>query len=408
MTTTLFSQLTVIAAAGVAAPILAELSGRLAVPGVVLELLLGIVVGPQVLNWVSPTGLVLDFSNFGLALLMFLAGAELDLPLLRGTPIKLAGLSWGLSLCLAGLVALYIILSGAKHGEIVTGLCLSTTALGTLLPILRDADVLHTKFGRHMLAIGSIGEFGPIVLVALIFSGQNPGITGLLLLAFAAMAVVSALAASRPWGRRITETIRRGLHASSQLPIRLSMLLIMAMVFLATHLGLDLLLGSFAAGMIVRVAVAGRGENEQVEIFRGKLEAVGFGFFIPIFFIVSGMALDLSAFGRRPVALLMIPVYLLGMLIVRGGPILFVYRREFPRPQRAALALMGATGLPLIVVIATIGRADGHITSQTAAALITAGMMSVLLLPTLALRVLRGSQTASTAPVGSTGEGVSL
>ena len=397
VTTSLISELTVIGAAAVAAPILAELSGRLAVPGVVMEILLGIVIGPQVLGWVLPTGLVLDFSNFGLALLMFLAGAELDLPLLRGTPIKLAGLSWAFSLFLAFLVGLYIVLTGHKHGQIITGLALSTTALGTLLPILRDAKILHTKLGLHILAVGSIGEFGPIVLVALILSGQNPGITGLLLLAFAVMAVVSAFAASRPWGRRITETVRKGLHSSSQLPIRLSLLLIMAMVFLASHLGLDLLLGSFAAGMIVRVAVAGRGENEQVEIFRGKLEAVGFGLFVPIFFIVSGMSLDLSAFGRHPIALLMIPVYFLGMLIVRGAPIMYVYRHELPRRQRSALALMGATGLPLIVVIATIGESDGRVTSQTAAALITAGMMTVLLLPALAVRVLRGSQTATNA-----------
>lgn len=176
VTTSLISQLTLIALAAVVAPVLAELSGPLAIPGVVIEIVLGILIGPKVLGWTSPTGLVLDFSNFGLALLMFLAGAELDLPLLRGRPIKRASLSWACSLVLAAVVGLVILVTGHKHGEIVTGLALSTTALGTLLPILRDGGILDSPLGRYVLAVGSVGEFGPIVLVALVLSGQNPGV----------------------------------------------------------------------------------------------------------------------------------------------------------------------------------------------------------------------------------------
>lgn len=387
MATSLIAQLTLIAVAAVVAPVLAELSGPLAIPGSVIEIVLGIFIGPQVLNWVTPTGLVLDFSNFGLALLMFLAGAELDLPFLRGQPLKLAAGSWVLSLALSAVVGLVILLTGHRHGEIVTGLALSTTALATLLPILRDSGVLATPLGRHVLAVGSIGEFGPIVLVALVLSGQNPGITSLLLLAFAVLAAVSAIAASRPFGHRITLLVRRGLHSSSQLPIRLSLLLIVTMDFLASHLGLDVLLGSFAAGVIVQVAVAGRDEQDQIEIFRGKLEAVGFGFLVPIFFIVSGMSLELSTFSRHPLALALIPAYFALLLVVRGLPVLLVYRGALPKRQRTGLALMAATGLPLIVVITTIGQADGFISAQNAAALVSAGMLSVLVLPNIAVRL---------------------
>jgi Kef-type K+ transport system membrane component KefB len=405
VTTSLIAQLTIIAVAAVLAPILSELSGRLAVPGVVIEIVLGVLIGPQVLGWTSPTGFVLDFSNMGLALLMFLAGAELDLALLRGRPLKLAVTAWGGSLVLAAGVALVMLLTGSRHGEIVTGLALSTTALGTLLPIVRDSGLLERPLGRHVLATGSIGEFGPIVLVALVLSGKNPGVTTLLLVGFALLATGSAFAASRPAGQRITAIIRRGLHSSSQLPVRLSLLLIVTLEFLAGHLGLDVLLGAFAAGMIVRIAVAGRGEQHQVEIFRGKLEAVGFGFLVPVFFIVSGMNLDLRTFGHHPAALALIPAYLLLLLVIRGVPTLWVYRQDLPKSSRHALALMAATGLPLIVVITTIGQAYGYISAENAAALVTAGMLSVLLFPVIGLRVALGRQAGAEAAERAAREG---
>jgi Kef-type K+ transport system membrane component KefB len=400
VTTSLISQLTVIAVAAVAAPLLAELSGKVEIPGVVLEIVLGVLIGPEVLNWTQPTGIILDFSNFGLALLMFLAGAELDLPRLRGGPLKLSLVSWGGSLALASLVGLTIFATGHKHGEFVTSMALATTALGTLLPIARDNGLLETPLGRHILAVGSIGEFGPIVLVALILSGQDPGVTIALLLSFAAIAAVTAIAAGRTYGQRITGVVRRGLHSSSQLPVRLSLLVIMTMVFLASHLGLDLLLGSFSAGVIVRIAVAGRDDVEQVEVFRGKIEAVGFGFLVPIFFIVSGMSLDLTTFGHHPRALLWIPLFVLLMLVIRGLPVMYVYRHDLPsRAQRRALALFAATGLPLIVVITTIGVADHRITTQIAASLVSAGMITVLFFPALAVRVAR--KAGVPAPAGS-------
>jgi Kef-type K+ transport system membrane component KefB len=321
---------------------------------------------------------------------MFLAGAELDLPRLRGGPLKLSLLSWGFSLALASLVGLSIFATGGKHGEFVTSMALSTTALGTILPVVRDSGLIDTPLGRHIMAVGSIGEFGPIVLVALILSGQDPGITIALLLSFGAVAAVTAMAAGRTWGQRITRVVRMGLHSSSQLPVRLSLLVIILMVFLASHLGLDLLLGSFSAGVIVRIAVAERDDVEQVDIFRGKIEAVGFGFLVPIFFIVSGMSLDLKTFAHHPKSLLWIPVFVLLMLVIRGVPVLAVYRNELPSlGQRNALALFAATGLPLIVVITTIGVADGRITTQIAAALVTAGVITVLIFPALAVRVAR-------------------
>ncbi len=382
------AQLTLIGVAAVIAPILSEVSGRL-FPSVVIELLLGVLIGPSVIGWVDSNEIVLTLSDFGLALLMFLAGFELDLVLIRGRPLKLAGMSWLGSLALATAVGLILLVDGHKHGEVVTGLALSTTALGALLPIVRDSGLLATPLGRHVMAVGSIGEFGPIVIVALVLGGHNPGWTGFLLLVFTVAAVLSAFVAHRPWEQRISDFVRRGLHATSQLPVRLSMLLVLLMVWLSASLGLDILLGAFAAGMIVRIAVGRSDDDPDTAVFRGKLEAIGYGFTVPVFFIVSGARLDLSSFRHHPGGLLLIPLFFVLLLVVRGIPIMITYRKELPQLQRRALSLMGATGLPLIVVITTIGVDDGYMSTQAGAALVSAGALSVLLLPTLALRRLR-------------------
>jgi Kef-type K+ transport system membrane component KefB len=225
-------------------------------------------------------------------------------------------------------------------------------------------------------------------------SGKQPLVTAALLAAFAAIAAGIGFAAGRKWGAPITENMRRGLRASSQLPVRVTMLLLLALALLATQFGVDVLLAGFAAGLIVRTALAGRKETPETEAFEGKLEAIGFGLFVPIFFIVSGAKLDLASFGGHPLALAAIPLYVVLILAIRAIPTLLVYRRVVPSRQRAALAFMSATGLSLIVVITTIGTANGYVAGQTAAALVTAGAVTVLVFPALAVRLL--SRTSAT------------
>lgn len=388
MTTDVVAQLTLIGLAAVLAPILARLTGRLAVPGVVMEILLGILIGPVVLGWAEPGEFVAGFAAMGLSMLMFLAGYEISPQHLRRRTIALALGSWAGSLVLAAAVAVVMLLIGLGRGNLVVAVALVTTALGTLLPALRDNGALETPFGRHVLALGSVGEFGPIVLIALLLSGEDKVASVLVLVAFAAVAALCVLAARLPWGERVQAELRRGLHSSSQLPVRASIVLIIAMVLIATHLGIDVLIGAFAAGVIIRVAVGGHAGGEESRIFEGKLEAIGFGFLIPIFFVVSGMRLDLRAFGDHPLALAAIPLFFVLLLVVRGVPTYLAYRRELPRAQTRSLAVLSATGLPLIVVVTTIGTANDYVDAQVAAALVTAGVLSVLVFPAVGLRML--------------------
>jgi len=380
--------LALIAVAAVLAPLLAELLRKLRIPSVVIEIALGIIIGQQVLGWAQVSDLVEGLSELGLAFLMFLAGFEIDLQRIKGHPLVQACVGWLLSLAIAFGIAVFLVSSGFALNSLVIGLVLTTTALGTLLPMLRDADILTTRFGAFMLAIGTVGEFGPIVAIALLLSSDSPLGTGALLVVFVAVAVAAALMAIRPQPPKVVALLRRNLHSSSQLPVRISVLLIILLVWLASSLGLDVLLGAFAAGVVVRLLSHG----EDGEVVRVKLEAIGFGFLVPIFFIVSGMQFDLDALLDSPRTILRLPLFLVLFLVVRGIPALLLYRRDLPRDQLVPLALFSATGLPLIVVITGIGVDSGRMLPENAAALVGAGMLSVLIFPLLGFSRLRRAQ----------------
>ena len=385
--------LVVIAAAAVVSPLVAQLLRRIGLPSVVVEISLGILVGPAVFGLISSDATVTVLANMGLSLLMFLAGYELELPRIGGRPAVLAGTGWLCSLLLAGAAAVLLAITGLVPfsagwtGIALTASALTTTALGTLLPILRDSDLMSTRLGTLLLAVGSIGEFGPIVLVALLFGSTHPAVTVLVLLLFAALALGAGLLSARRWSGRIEKWLTHSLHTSTQLLVRIGLLVIVALVYLAGLLGLDVLLGAFAAGIVIRIAVTKHADAGSASLFRAKLEGIGFGLFVPVFFVVSGTKLPVSVFVHDPALLLRIPVFLVLLLLVRGTPALLFYRSQLAVRPRRALALFSATGLPFIVVITSIGTDSGALSAANAAALVGAGILSVVLLPTLGLRV---------------------
>jgi len=332
-------------------------------------------------TWRTWTDIVTGLSDLGLTFLIFLAGYELDLRKIRGGPLRLATAGWAISLLIALVVAFALVSSGLVRNTVVVGLALTTTALGTLIPILRDARVLDSRFGSLISAIGTVGEFGPIVAVALLLTNKDPLVTSLLLVAFIGVAVVTVLLASRAQPPRMVAVLDRHMESSAQLPIRVSLLLIVVLVLLAQTLGLDVLLGAFAAGIVVKLFTA----SADSESIRGKLESIGFGFLIPVFFVVSGIQFDAHVFVEHPGSLWRVPLFLSLMLLARGVPVLLLYRKELAPALRLPMALFSATGLPLIVVITSIATAEGKMVPLNAASLVAAGMLSVLVFPALGL-----------------------
>ena len=256
---------------------------------------------------------------------------------------------------------------------------MATTAIGTLIPILRDNGELKTRFGTYLLAAGGAGEFGPILLVTLVLSTTNPLHEALILLAFVALALVLALGSIR-YAWRGWPALERTFEASSQLAVRVTVVLVFGLVLLAGELGLDILLGGFVAGMIVRLALKG----QEVKVFESKLTAVGFGFFVPFFFVTSGIGFDLAALGSAE-AIAKLFLFLALFLIVRGAPALLLYRKVLGARDRAALAFYSATELPLVVAITTIAIEAGEMKTSTAAGLVGAAMLSTLIFPFVGL-----------------------
>ncbi len=388
MASTEIPTLVVIAVVAVAAPIISELLRRyVAVPEVVIQIVLGIIVGPFVLGLVHSNDIVNALSDLGLTFLMFLAGAELDLSIMKQGRAGLAVTSWFVSLAIALGIGAALHASGLVIDSVVPALCLTTTALGTLLPMLRDSGVLRSAVGPVVLSVGAIGEFGPIVAVAILLTNRDAGVTFLLLALFVAVAVLSAVLAAQVHPPRLVRLLREHLNSTSQLPVRISVLLVVLLVYLAFELSLDVLLGAFAAGVVVRLFIA---EDDYVAV-SSKLEAIGFGFLIPVFFIESGVNFDLHALVHQPRVLLLVPVFALLFLITRGLPTLVFFRRALAPTPRRALAILSATGLPIIVVITTLGVDEHRMKPQNAAALVAAGMLSVLVYPLIGLRLLRGN-----------------
>jgi Kef-type K+ transport system membrane component KefB len=369
--------LALIAAAAVLAPLLAELIRHPRIPSVLFELVLGILIGPHVLDWAQITPFIDGLSTVGLAFLFFLAGFEIDFERLRGLPLRRAVQGWGISLVLGLLVGGTLALVGFAFSGLLIGLVLTTTAIGTLMPILRDRGLLPTRFGALIVAAGAVGEFGPIVAITLLLSGKNPAHEGVLLVAFVAIALGVGYIATRPQPPPFVEMLQRHVSTSAQLPVRIAVLLLTVMIVLAADLGLDTLLGAFAAGITLRVAMS----TEQRHDVEPRLVALGFGFLIPIFFVVSGMNFDADALFSSADVMWRVPFFFGLFLAVRGLPAIWVYRRELSARSRTSLAFIQATALPLVVVITEIGLDTGHMKPKNATALVGAAMLSVLVFP---------------------------
>ncbi len=388
------SFLTIVVVAALAALLAGLFARRLVVPVVVLELVLGIVVGPELLGLADSDPFIEFFSNLGLGMLFFFAGYEIDFERIEGAPLKLGAIGWAMSVILAYALGGLLAAAGIVLSLVFVGSAMATTAIGTLMPILRDAGELRTPFGTQLLAVGAVGEFGPILLITLVFSTKSAAANAAILLGFIALAVIAGVFAVR-WVGKGWELFERTLEASSQLAIRFTVVVVFALVALAAELGLELLLGGFVAGIILRLALRGR----EVEVLESKLTAIGYGFLIPFFFVVSGIKVDLGALTDDPVEFLKVPLFLALFLVVRGVPALALYHTVMGGRDRAALAFFSATELPLVVAITTIAVGEGHMRSSTAASLILAAICSTAIFPILGLR-LRGDREQSAAVLG--------
>lgn len=371
-----------IAAIAVLAPLLAGFVPRKLVPEVVLLLVLGMVVGPNVLNWAVDGSEVDMLRELGLGMLFLLAGFEIDVEEITGRGGRRALVTWLFSLGTAFGAVLLLGHAGAISAEIAVAIALTSTALGTLLPILKDGGLQNTALGRTVMNHGAIGELGPVVAMAVLLGSRGDIQSMVVLALFVVVAVVVGLVPLRivREGSRLLEVVQRGSDTTAQTTVRLTMLLLITLTAIATAFGLDVILGAFAAGFILR-RVMPEGD-EQLET---KLGGLAFGFLIPIFFVTSGMSIDIGAVLSAPGALV---AFLVLLLLVRGVPVFVATRLDrvdnFSTREQIRVALYATTGLPLIVAVTGVAVEAGEMSSANASILVAAGAITVLALPMLA------------------------
>jgi Kef-type K+ transport system membrane component KefB len=380
---------------GVGAPLVLGLFPRIRLPVIVLAIVLGIVVGPQVLGWVSIDTPIQVMSLLGLAFLLLLAGLEVEYERFRGRVLRLTVLGYVISFGLALLIGLGLHASGLVRSPLLIGIALSSTSVGIIVPVLQDAGQVDTPFGQLVVAGASIAELTPIVLLSLFFSEETTGIGAKLVLlglfALFVIAVGVALVGAER-SHRISAALLRLQDTTAQIRIRGSFLLLTVFVVLAERLGLEAILGAFLAGAIVKLV--DRDQPITHPEFRQKLEAVGDGVFVPVFFVATGVQFDLNALFANPTNLARVPIFLAALLLARGLPT-FVYKSLATRRQRFAAALLQATSLSFLVVAGQIGVQLHLLRPAVYAALVAAGLLSVLLSPVAALTLL---ETADVKP----------
>ena len=392
-----FSGLLIVAVVAFAAPLLLGLTPARRLPAIVLEIVAGIIIGPSVLGWVRVDLPISILSVLGLAFLLFLAGLEVELERVRGRLLVFVGSGFLLSFGLALLVGYGLYLAGQVESPLLIAIILVATGLGIVIPVLKDAGESASDFGQLVIAGAMFAEFGSIILLTLFLSREATSTaTKLVLLGgFALLAAGFAFVILRlERSKRIAAVLLRLQDTTAQIRVRGAFMLLVAFVALASVLGLETILGAFVAGVILRLI-----DGDQMMThpqFRLKLEAIGFGVFIPVFFVTSGILFDLPALFSSPATLLRVPVFLVALLLVRGVPAL-LYRPLVGSRRSIVAGLLQATSLSFIVAASQIGLELGLITKATGAALIAAGLLSVLIFPIIALAILLRREIRSAA-----------
>jgi Kef-type K+ transport system membrane component KefB len=388
-----FTNLLIVVAVGLIAPLALGFFPRLRLPAIVLEIVLGIVIGPSGLGWVKPDLPVSILALIGLAFLLFLSGLEIDVARLRGPILKLTAIGFALSFAIAIVIGLGLKAGGFVKSPLFVAIVLVATSLGVIVPVLKDSGNISSSFGQLVIAAASIADFGAIILLSLFFSGKGSTSTAGTLILLGVFGLVVALVGIAIAGVERSMSLARVLErlqdTTAQIRVRAAFVLLIGFTALADQVGLETILGAFAAGALL--SLIDRDEAMTHPQFRVKLEAVGFGVFIPIFFVTSGLRFDLNALFASGSTVARVPLFLLAIFLVRALPAV-VYVRLLGRSRSVIAGVLQATTLPFIVAATQIGLQLGVVSRASAAGLVAAGLLSVVISPALGLVLLRRGQ----------------
>jgi Kef-type K+ transport system membrane component KefB len=395
MTDISFDNLAIVVAVAFSAPLLLGIAPSLRIPSVVLEIVAGIVLGPSILGWVQIDAGVQVLSLIGVAFLLLLAGIEIDYHQLRGRQLEVALVAFGISLGIALAISFGLHAVGIVSAPFLTAVILSATSLAVVLPVLKDSKLIGSRFGQLVIAATSIADVATVVMLSLFFSGKSGGVgTKIFLFGGFGVLCVAAGVAIMVGGHvmRISGALLRLQDTTAQIRVRGAFLLLVLFSIVAQRFGLEAILGTFLAGAVIKLA--DRDGMMTHSHFHKKLDEAGFGFFIPVFFVASGIRFDGHALFASSSALTKVPLFLVLLLVIRGLPAL-IFRPLVGAKLTAAAGLLLATNLSFVIVASQIGQQLGLLSGGTAAALVAAAVLSVVVYPLLALALLRSEEQSA-------------
>ena len=393
MPTVHFTNLLIVVAVGFLAPLALGFFPRVRLPSIVLEIVLGIVIGPSGLGWVAPDLAVSILALVGLAFLLFLSGLEIDFERLRGRILRLTSIGFAVSFGIAIVLGLGLKAGGFVKSPLFVAIVLVASSVGVLVPVLKDSGDISSSFGQLVIAAASIAEFGSIVLLSLFFSGKGSTSTAgtlILLVGFGLVVLLVGLAiAGVEHSLSLDRVLRRLQDTTAEIRVRAAFVLLIGFTALADTVGFETILGAFAAGALL--SLIDRDKAMTHPELRVKLEAVGFGVFIPVFFVASGVRFDLNALFASASTVARVPLFLLAIYLARGLPAL-LYVGLLGRSRSVIAGVLQATSLTFIVAATQIGLELGVVSQASAAGLVAAGLLSVAISPTVGLVLLQRRQ----------------
>ena len=372
-------------------PLLADASTKVRLPQVALLLIGGVIIGPELLDLADPDALSL-LSELGLGFLFLLAGYEIEPALLRHRATRRASWAWLTAAAIAVPTVTVLHAVGLVAAEVTIAIALTTTAFGTILPIATDAGLLRGPLRAPILANGAVGEVAPIIAMALLLTTSGEVLAVITLVVFFAGAYLFSLLPRHSRVAPVIGRVHRLSEETSQALVRWVLVLLIGLLAFATVLDLDAVLGAFAAGFVLRVT-----RPEHFRPLELKLETIGYGFFIPVFFVSSGLTLDVGSIVANPVTVVLLFVL---VVVVRGGTV-WLWHSNLDRVGRRRVSLFSATTLPMLIALSEVSVRTELMSRQSAAVMIGAGVISVLVLPALAVR---GTEALQTDPPAQEGE----
>jgi len=383
-----FDNLAAVAAVAFVAPLLLGLAPALRVPSVLLEIGAGVALGPSVLGWVEADAAVNVLSLIGVGFLLLLAGLEIEVDRLRGAVLRLALTGFAVSFGIAVVVGYGLDAVGVVGAPFLVAVILSATSLAVVLPLLKDTGLAGSAFGQMVIAAASIADVATVIMLSLFFSEETAGV-GVRLALFALFGLVCVGAGiAIAVGARVpslSAALLRLQDTTAQIRVRGAFVLLMVFSILAQRFGLEAILGTFLAGMLLKLA--DRDDAMTHSHFHEKLTEAGFGFFIPVFFVASGLRLDAGALVSDSSTLLHVPVLVVALYVIRGLPAL-LYRGLLGGRRALAAGLLQSTTLSFVLIASQIGQELGLLGPSDVAALTAAALVSVLVNPVVALAVL--------------------